>query len=58
MAKRQFWGHEVLIGRFVDAVVSGGPAPVTSAEALAVVDFTDSVLSSLNLSAGPRPRVG
>lgn len=58
VAKRQFWGHEVLIGRFVDAVVSGGPAPVTSAEALAVVDFTDSVLSSLNLSAGPRPRVG
>lgn len=57
VTRRQFWGHDVLIGQFVDAVVSGGQAPVTPEESLAVVDFTDSVLSSLNLTAGPRPRL-
>lgn len=57
VTKKQFWGHDVLLGQFVDAVITGGPAPVTAEESLAVVDFTDSVLSSLNLTAGPRSRV-
>jgi len=38
-------------------VIGGGPAPVTVADSLAVVDFMDSVLASLNLPA-TRSRVG
>ncbi len=52
--KRQFWGHDVLISRFVDAVAHNGAAPVPVEDALAVVDFTDAVLASLGLSARTR----
>lgn len=49
--RRQFWGHDALIAAFVQAVRSGGPAPVDVEESLAVVDFTDNVLTALDLRA-------
>jgi scyllo-inositol 2-dehydrogenase (NADP+) len=54
VTKRQLWGHDALIGRFVDAVAHNGPAPVSVNDALAVVDFIDAVLASLGLSAHAR----
>jgi predicted dehydrogenase len=54
VTRRQFWGHDVLIGRFIDAVAHHGPAPVSVDDALAVVDFIDAVLASLGLSAHNR----
>lgn len=52
----QFWGHDELIAAFVEAVRRGSPAPVSLDEALAVVDFTDSVLAALELPVGVRAR--
>jgi len=57
VSRQQFWGHDALIAAFVDAVIGGGPAPVTVADSLAVVDFMDAVLASLDLAAA-RSRVG
>jgi scyllo-inositol 2-dehydrogenase (NADP+) len=54
ITKRQLWGHNILIGRFIDAVAHGGAAPVPVEDALAVVDFTDAVLASLGLSVPSR----
>lgn len=51
VTKRQFWGHDELIAQFVAAVRGTAPAPVPTAESLAVVDFTDQVLASLGLTA-------
>ena len=48
-ARRQFWGHDVLIGAFVEAVASGGGSPVPVEDALGVVQLTDDVLSALGL---------
>lgn len=44
-----FWGHDVLIRRFVDAVLSGGPAPVSPADSVSVVRLMDSVLAEFGL---------
>lgn len=49
--RRQFWGHDALIAAFIHAARSGGPAPVDIDESLAVVDFTDYVLTALDLRA-------
>jgi scyllo-inositol 2-dehydrogenase (NADP+) len=54
VTRRQLWGHDVLIGRFIDAVVHDGAAPVPVEDALAVVDFTDTVLAALGLTAPTR----
>jgi len=49
--KRQFWGHDRIIGLFVDAVLGKGPSPVPLAESLDVVRFTDELLDRLGLDA-------
>jgi len=54
VTRRQLWGHDVLIGRFIDAVVHNSAAPVPVEDALAVVDFTDTVLAALGLAAPTR----
>ena len=46
---RQSWGHEELIGRFIDAVQGRGPVPVTSLEARTVVRTVADVIDSLGL---------
>jgi scyllo-inositol 2-dehydrogenase (NADP+) len=48
--RRQYWGHDVLIGAFLDAVMTGEPSPVALEEALSVVRFTDELLSVLGFS--------
>jgi scyllo-inositol 2-dehydrogenase (NADP+) len=52
---RQSWGHEELIGRFVDAVQGRGPVPVTASEALSVVRTVADVVDALNLVEPSRP---
>jgi len=49
-ARRQHWGHDVLIGSFVDAVRGSGSSPVPTQDALGVVALTDQVLTALGLS--------
>ncbi len=44
---RSFWGHDVLIHRFVDATLGRGPVPVTSEQALRVVAVADRLVSEL-----------
>jgi scyllo-inositol 2-dehydrogenase (NADP+) len=44
---RLFWGHDVLIRRFLGAVAGAEPVPVDPADALAVVALTDDILSAL-----------
>ena len=50
VSRRQFWGHDTLIGEFVDAVRTGRPSPVPLADALNVVGFTNDLLEALDLS--------
>lgn len=52
---RQSWGHEELMGRFIDAIQGRGPIPVTSLEAVTVVRTVADVIDSLGLVA-PSPR--
>lgn len=44
---RQFWGHDVLIRAFYDAIRSGSPSPVSIGDALGIVELTDSLLVEL-----------
>jgi predicted dehydrogenase len=44
---RLFWGHDVLIRAFVDAVIRGDPSPVSHSEALGVVSVADRVIADL-----------
>ncbi len=46
--KRLFWGHDVLIARFLDAVATGGRSPVTIDDAVGVVALTDDILAALD----------
>lgn len=46
-ARRLFWGHDVLIRRFVDATLGRTPVPVTTEEALGVVRVADGILEGL-----------
>lgn len=45
---RLFWGHDVLIRKFLDAVLTGGPSPVSSQEALGVVEVAEKIVDSLS----------
>jgi predicted dehydrogenase len=54
VAGRQRWGHDVLIGRFVDAVLGRGPLPVSAEEALGVVRVVDRVVAELHQEAATR----
>lgn len=53
-AGRLFWGHDVIIGRFVDAVLGRGPVPVPPEASVAVVRLTDAILGDLGLKR-PQP---
>lgn len=46
---RQFWGHDTLIGEFLDAIRESRPTPIPLHDALNVVAFTDSLLEALGL---------
>ena len=48
--KRLFWGHDVLIGLFLDAVSDEAESPVALDDALAIVSLTDDILAA---AAGP-----
>jgi predicted dehydrogenase len=49
MRRRQYWGHDALIGAVVDAIKTDRPSPVAVADALNVVAFTDSLITALEL---------
>ncbi len=51
LGNRQFWGHDVLIGRFLDACAHGGPSPVDPLESAAIVGLTERILGELGVSA-------
>ena len=44
---RQFWGHDELISRFVDAVRTGAPSPVDPEQSVGVVRLMDEILVGL-----------
>lgn len=48
-ARQLFWGHDVIIGRFVDAVLGRCPVPVPPEESVAVVRLTDAILDELGV---------
>lgn len=54
VSRHQFWGHDTLIGEFVEAVQTGQPAPVRLDDALNVVAFTDDLLGTLGLRGARR----
>ena len=47
VGRRLYWGHDVLIRAFIDAVRSGGPSPVDPDTAVGIVRLTDDVLAEL-----------
>lgn len=47
VAKRQFWGHDEIIRRFVDAVLGRGDVPVRTEDAISVVQLSDEILSAM-----------
>jgi predicted dehydrogenase len=49
MTGRQYWGHDVLIGDFLDAIASGSCSPVPLSDALDVVEITTEILDALDL---------
>jgi len=54
MSHRQWWGHDVLIGEFLDAIHNRDLAPVSIDAALGVVRITDSLLASLDIATPVR----
>ncbi len=44
---RLYWGHDVLIRRFLGAVAGREPVPVHPADSLAIVALTDNILAAL-----------
>lgn len=52
--RRSFWGHDVLIHRFVDATLGRGPVPVTTDQALRVVQVADRLVDALSEVADRR----
>jgi predicted dehydrogenase len=46
---RQFWGHDVLISRFIEACRSGGQSPVDPRVAMSIVGLTDRILDDIGL---------
>jgi scyllo-inositol 2-dehydrogenase (NADP+) len=51
---RTFWGHDVLIHRFVDATLGRGPMPVTTDQALRVVGIAERLVDELSEVAARR----
>lgn len=47
VSKRLFWGHDVIIGRFIDATLGRGPVPVSDDESVGIVRLTDAILAEL-----------
>lgn len=45
--KRQAWGHDVIIGLFIEAIQGRGPTPVPLDESLNVVKVTDAILAEV-----------
>jgi hypothetical protein len=54
LTRRQFWGHDVIIHRFIDATLGRGSSPVPVQDALNVVELTDNVITALHLHASRR----
>ena len=48
-SKRQFWGHDVIISRFVDACLGRGEVPIDLTEATSIVALTDTIVDELGL---------
>jgi predicted dehydrogenase len=44
---RLYWGHDVLIGRFLDAAMGTAQSPVSIEDALSVVAVTDDILAAI-----------
>lgn len=49
VTRRQYWGHDVVIGRFVDATLGRRASPVPLQDAVDVVGITDQILDALDL---------
>lgn len=49
ITRRQYWGHDVIIRRFVDATLGRGTIPVSLNDALDVVRITDDILQALGI---------
>ncbi len=47
--RRMYWGHDVLISRFLDAVATDGSSPVSIEDALNIVSVTDDILAALDV---------
>lgn len=47
--KRLSWGHEILIRRFIDSVVSGTPPPVSATEGAQVIASMEEILRQANV---------
>lgn len=47
VSRKQFWGHDVLIKEFYDAVGNGGDSPVALGDALQIVRLTDKILEGI-----------
>jgi predicted dehydrogenase len=50
VARRQYWGHELIIERFVDAVRGKGAVPVAPERSVEIVRITDQVIEQLGLA--------
>ena len=46
--RRLYWGHDVLIGRFLEAARGDCEPPVSIADALGIVALTDEILTAIN----------
>jgi predicted dehydrogenase len=46
---RLYWGHDVIIRKFIDATLGRGPVPVDPKESVGVVRLTDEILVALAL---------
>jgi scyllo-inositol 2-dehydrogenase (NADP+) len=47
---QQYWGHDGLIGSFLNAILEGSAPPVTLDDALGVVRITSDILTALDLA--------
>jgi predicted dehydrogenase len=50
LTRRQYWGHDALIGAFLDAILNGAVSPVAVSDALEVVQVTSAILRALDLA--------
>ncbi len=47
LAKRQAWGHDVVIAKFIDAIRGNAPTPVPAEESVSIVRLTDQILAEV-----------